>query len=57
MLEFKVFFTVVLLCGVTAIALGAGLLLALVTAWFGQVPAIVAAAFVSEKTHGHNFSE
>jgi CHASE2 domain-containing sensor protein len=57
MLEFKVYFAVMLLCGVTAIALGAGFLLALVTAWLGQVPAAIAAAFVSEKTSGHNFTE
>jgi hypothetical protein len=29
----------------------------LVTAWLGQVPAAIAAAFVSEKTSGHNFTE
>ena len=56
LLEFKVFFAVILLCGLTAAALGFGLILALVTAWLGQVPALMAAFFVSEKTYNQNFS-
>jgi hypothetical protein len=55
-LEFKVFFAVILLCSLTAVVLGFGLILTLVTAWLSQVPALMAAAFVPKMTDNSNFS-